>query len=226
LSGFPYVDYHPSFPYSVFLAPGGAQYNLPQVYWKAIGTSVDRALAHTYMWNGVYQRTIYPLGQLYDSPKPGDVKRFRQLASAYGATGISWWSWQAASAEGWGSINAPAPVVAAPPTPAFPTLGRGSHGDVVVWAQEHLLAAGQPVKVNGTYDAATEQAMRNLQTAGGLPVTGQADLATWPVLLRYQPAPVDWSNGGKAASLRRLGGGGPASARLRAVRNELRGKRH
>jgi hypothetical protein len=226
LSGFPYVDYHPSFPYSVFLAPGGAQYNLPQVYWKAIGTSVDRALGHTYTWNGVYQRPIYPLGQLYDNPKPADVKRFRQLASAYGATGISWWSWQSASAQGWAAINAAAPVAAAPPTAAFPTLGRGSRGDVVVWAQQHLLAAGQAVKVNGTYDAATEQAVRNFQTAAGLPVTGQADLATWPLLLRYQPAPVDWANGGKAASLRRQGPGGPASARLPAVRNELRGVAH
>ncbi|MBS1879767.1 MAG: hypothetical protein JST31_09655, partial [Actinobacteria bacterium] len=40
LSGFPYVDYHPAFPYSVFLGPGGAQYNQPQMYWKAIETSV------------------------------------------------------------------------------------------------------------------------------------------------------------------------------------------
>ncbi len=37
LSSFPYVDYHPSFPYSVFLGKGGARFNLPQVYWHAIG---------------------------------------------------------------------------------------------------------------------------------------------------------------------------------------------
>src|SRR3954452_13826313 len=36
LTSFPYVDYHPRLPYSVFLAPGAAQANLPQVYWKAI----------------------------------------------------------------------------------------------------------------------------------------------------------------------------------------------
>ncbi|HWN73409.1 MAG TPA: hypothetical protein VNN15_06345, partial [Solirubrobacterales bacterium] len=40
LAGFPYVDYHPSFPYSVFFGPGGAQFNQPQMYWKTIGTSV------------------------------------------------------------------------------------------------------------------------------------------------------------------------------------------
>jgi hypothetical protein len=221
LTGFPYVDYHPSFPYSVFLAPGAAQYNLPQVYWKAIGTSVDRALGHTYTWNGLYQRPIFPLGQLYDNPKPADVKRFRQLSAAYGATGLSWWSWQSASSAGWDAIQAPVAPVTAPSNAAYPNLGRGSRGDVVVWAQQHLLAAGQLLKVNGTYDAATEQAVRNFQTASILPVTGQVDLATWPLLLRYQPAVVDWANGARVARLRGGARNGPASARLRAVRNEL-----
>ena len=41
LTSFPYVDYHPRLPYSVFLGPGGAQANLPQVYWKDIGGTVD-----------------------------------------------------------------------------------------------------------------------------------------------------------------------------------------
>ena len=47
LAGFPYIDYHLSFPYSVFLGPNGAQYNLPQMYWADIGTTVsDRVLTH------------------------------------------------------------------------------------------------------------------------------------------------------------------------------------
>jgi hypothetical protein len=36
LSSFPYVDYHPAFPYSVFLGQGGAQSNVPQLYWYAM----------------------------------------------------------------------------------------------------------------------------------------------------------------------------------------------
>ena len=44
LAAFPYVDFHPAFPFSVFLGPGGAQYNLPQLYWKTIGDSVDDGL--------------------------------------------------------------------------------------------------------------------------------------------------------------------------------------
>src|SRR5262245_51810815 len=43
LASFPYTDYHPALPFSVFLGPGGAQYNVPQLYWKAIGTTVDAA---------------------------------------------------------------------------------------------------------------------------------------------------------------------------------------
>ncbi len=39
LTSFPYVDYHPALPYSVFLGPGGARYNLPQLYWHTIGVT-------------------------------------------------------------------------------------------------------------------------------------------------------------------------------------------
>jgi hypothetical protein len=34
LASFPYVDYHPSFPYSVFLGPGGASARLPAVGYE------------------------------------------------------------------------------------------------------------------------------------------------------------------------------------------------
>ena len=64
LAGFPYVHYHPAFPYSVFLGPGGAQFNLPQMYWRAIGTTVSRVYSTTYLYNRVYGRPIHPLGQV------------------------------------------------------------------------------------------------------------------------------------------------------------------
>ena len=64
LSSFPYVDEHPDFPYSVFLGPGGANYNLPQMYWRDIGTSVPQVYAHTYADNVIYRRPIRPLGQV------------------------------------------------------------------------------------------------------------------------------------------------------------------
>jgi Putative peptidoglycan binding domain len=222
LAAFPYVDYHRGFPYSVFLGPGGAQANVPQVYWRAIGTSVDSAVAHTYAWNELYRRPIFPLGQLYGDPPPSEIQRFRHLTAARGASGVSWWSWQSASARGWTAIGSALDPLAGPPAPpSYPTLERGSRGDVVVWAQQHLITAGQTVRVDGVYSGATEQAVRSYQTAQGLLNTGRIDPATWTALLRYQPAPAPWSEAARAAGSRRQGPNGPRSAKLRARRNEL-----
>jgi hypothetical protein len=224
LASFPYVDYHPSLPYSVFLGPDGAQYNAPQVYWKAIGTSVDTALAHTYLWNSVYGRQIFPLGQLYDNPSTADVQRFRALSAGYGAPGVSWWSWQSASSAGWTAIAPPSPAPVVPPPAGYPLLKSGSKGDVVLWAQEHLMSAGQAISPTGTFDSATVNAVKSFQTANGLPVTGQADAATWPALLRLAPAPVVW-NAKKSASASAARAGsprnGPSSAFLPAKRYEI-----
>src|SRR5204862_7653953 len=79
LTSFPYVDYHPSFPYSVFLAPGAAQANLPQVYWRDIGGSVDAVSAKTVAQNRVYGAPIAPLGQAYGGVAPADMLRFRAI---------------------------------------------------------------------------------------------------------------------------------------------------
>jgi len=203
LSGFPYVDFHRSFPYSVFLGPGGAQANLPQVYWKAIGTSVDSAVSHTYTWNELYQRPIFPLGQLYQDPSPSDVKRFRQLVSLHGATGVSWWSWQSAARRGWDAVGAMVePLAGPPPAPAYPTLAKGARGDVVLWGQEHLAAAGQPVGPSGLFDAATQLAVSSFQASEGLPVTGKLDPATWPTLLDRSPVVPDWTERARPSALR------------------------
>jgi hypothetical protein len=220
LASFPYVDYHPSLPYSVFLGPNGAQYNAPQVYWKAIGTSVDTALAHTYEWNSVYGRQIFPLGQLYDNPSSADVQRFRALSAGYGAPGVSWWSWQSASSAGWQAIAPPAPTAVLPPSPGYPLLRSGSKGDVVLWAQEHLMSAGQTVSPTGSFDSATVNAVRSFQTANALPVTGQVDAGTWPALLRLPPAPVAW-NSRKASAAGAGRRNGPRSAFLHAKRYEI-----
>jgi hypothetical protein len=224
LASFPYVDYHPSLPYSVFLGPNGAQYNVPQVYWKAIGTSVDTALAHTYEWNSIYGRQIFPLGQLYNNPPTADIQRFRALSAGYGAPGVSWWSWQSASSAGWAAIAPPQPATVVPPPVGDPLLKSGSKGDVVLWAQEHLESAGQPVTTSGTFDSATVSAVSNFQTANGLPVTGQVDANTWPALLRYAPAPVSWTT--KKAARASLASthprrNGPRSAFLHAKRYEI-----
>lgn len=212
LAAFPYVDYHPSFPYSVFLGPSGAQFNVPQAYWREIGGGVDAVVDHTYRFNRPYGRTIAPLGQTYNSPPSTDITRFRQLAAAEGATGLSWWSWQHTDAAGWGAVGQPIGPLATAPAPDYALIAKGKKGDIVVWAQQHLRGAGQTgISTDGNFGAGTETAVRNFQTSAGLPVTGQIDTATWQALLKHPPAKAKWAVTRSA----------PTTAKLPAVRYEI-----
>jgi hypothetical protein len=224
LAGFPYVDYHPAFPYSVFLGPGGAQYNVPQMYWVDIGTTVEGVYAHTYAFNRPYQRQIAPLGQVYNSPPANDIRRFRQLSGVYGAPGISWWDWQEATWGAWHALSqATAPARNFTPDTSLASLGRGAQGDLVVWAQEHLVKAGQRVTIDGAFGPGTTAAVKRFQRASGLSADGLIGTATWHALLRYAAATVRWTSGG--ARIARVAGGGtlppPKSASLPAKRYEI-----
>jgi Putative peptidoglycan binding domain len=190
LTSFPYVDYHPALPYSVFLGPGGAQYNLPQLYWKTIGTTVDAGYAHTWVWNRIYDRAILPLGQVYLNPKPGQIRRFRALAMSHGFEGVSWWSWQSARKRQWKAVGAPVSPATVTPYQSYPFLRLGSKGDFVAWAQQLLAGAGFSVPITGYYLASTQSAVSAFQAANGLPQTGNLDVPTWPVLLQSDPVPV------------------------------------
>ncbi len=240
LTSFPYVHYHPGFPYSVFMAPGGATFNLPQVYWKTIGTSVDTSLQITYQYNGVYETPVYPLGQTYDGTAAADVRRFRQLSAGYGATGLSWWVWDFASASDWTAVGADVDAIEPLDSPRYPTLKAngaktGSRGDLVVLAQEHLNGAGATIKVDGDYGPGTASAVREYQSSKGIDPTGVIDELTWPTLLerrrrrrtgcrsrgrrRRRPRGARRAGGGRGR--RAADGQRPASAGLRARRNEI-----
>ena len=227
LAGFPYVDYHPGFPYSVFLGPGGAQYNQPQMYWKSIQTSVGAVYAHTYLYNRVFQRPIYPIGQTYEAPRLKDIRRFRRYAINYGASGVSWWSWQETSAAEWstlgGSVNR---IGGFTPGTELPLLKRGSRGDLVVWAQEHLIAAGQDLPVTGLFRSQTRSAVLAFQQQKGLLADGMIGTATWRALLEYTPVRVLWGSDTYTRSARALaarpgGADAPLSASLPARENEI-----
>jgi Putative peptidoglycan binding domain len=228
LAGFPYVDYHPAFPYSVFLGPGGAQYNTPQMYWRDIGTSVDAVYAHTYDFNRIYGRRIAPLGQVYENPPASQIVRFRSISFSYGATGVSWWDWQEATAQGWRALAAPTGRIAGyTASTATPLLKKGITGDLVVWAQEHLLSAGYSIPVDGGFGAKTLSAVKAFQSARGLTADGIVGPATWTALLRYSPASVLWAKGGAHTSRTTRSAGGrlvlptPKNARLHAKRDEI-----
>jgi hypothetical protein len=228
LAGFPYVDYHPGYPYSVFLGPGGAQYNQPQMYWKAIGTSVRGVYEHTYLYNRVWERPIYPLGQTYGDPGRKQIKLFRRFAINYGGLPPSWWSWQETSTREWGALGAQTagPVVGYRPVTAHPLVKRKSKGDLVVWAQEHLVSAGQTqLPITGFFGPKTYAATRKFQSQHGLRADGVIGSATWRKLLRYRPVRVMWSapsgrrarvNGRPIATAR-----APLSASLPARRYEI-----
>ena len=152
LASFPYVSYHASFPYSVFLGPGGAQFNAPQMYWKDIGVSVDTVYANTYIANRIYRRPIFPLGQTYGGVSSADLLRFREEAVDYGATGWSFWDWQETTAAGWTTLAAPlAPLTSVTPNTSYPELAKGSKGDQVLWMQEHLASAIPTQETTGIF---------------------------------------------------------------------------
>ncbi|HUB37131.1 MAG TPA: peptidoglycan-binding domain-containing protein [Solirubrobacteraceae bacterium] len=200
LASFPYVYYHTSFPYSVFLGPNGAQFNAPQMYWKDIGNSVDTVYANTYIANRVYGRPIYPLGQTYSHPSNEELLRFREEAVDYGATGLSWWDWQETPASEWTALAAPqAPLTTVVPNPGYTELSQGSKGDPVLWMQEHLATAIPTQATTGIFDATTTANLEQFQTAHGLPPTGKTEAATWQALLALAPVAVNWTGSGPAS---------------------------
>ncbi|MGH2993180.1 MAG: peptidoglycan-binding domain-containing protein [Solirubrobacterales bacterium] len=229
LASFPYVDYHPSFPYSVFLGKGAAQFNVPQMYWKTIGTSVRRIYAHTYEVNAPYERPIFPLGQTYLNVSRKSIIRFRKYARRYDAGGVSWWSWQETRGKEWRWVGKPlkggsqmSRAARARERSGYPALEAGDAGDLVVWAQQHLAAHGHAVEIDGTYSGGTIAAVRGFQSAKALTPSGEIDDATWRALLKREPEPVDWSRvgsppGARAGGVRQI----PDSASLDALRFEL-----
>jgi peptidoglycan hydrolase-like protein with peptidoglycan-binding domain len=197
LASFPYVYYHTSFPYSVFLGPNGAQFNAPQMYWKAIGNSVDTTYANTYISNRAYGRPIFPLGQTYEAPSSADLLRFRDEAALYSASGISFWDFQETPASGWQALAQPlAPLTSVTPNPSWSELSQGSKGDPVLWMQEHLASAIPTQATTGIFDATTTTNLEQFQSSHGIAPSGHTEAATWQALLALPPVAVDWTGGG------------------------------
>ena len=115
------------------------------MYWKTIGTSVRAVYEHTYLYNRIWGHPIYPIGQTYEAPGNGGLRLFRRFAASYGGLAPSWWDWQETDGAEWGALGAAAALRPLPgyrPEVAHPLLKTGAKGDMVVWAQEHLVAAG------------------------------------------------------------------------------------
>jgi peptidoglycan hydrolase-like protein with peptidoglycan-binding domain len=197
LASFPYVWDHPSFPYSVFLGPGGAQYNAPQMYWKDIGQSVDTVYANTYIANRIYGRPIFPLGQTYGGVSAAELLRFREEAVDYGAPGVSFWDWQESGSSDWSTLASPlAPLASVTPNAEYPELKSGNKGDDVLWMQEHLATAVPTQETTGIFGSQTLADVEAFQTAHAIAASGVVEAATWTALLALPPVAVDWTGGG------------------------------
>jgi hypothetical protein len=227
LAGFPYVDYHPAFPYSVLLGPGGASFNQPQMYWKAIGASVRGVYEHTYRYNRIWGRPIYPIGQTYEGPSNGALRLFRRFAASFGHLRPSWWDWQETNGTEWRALGARAaarPLTAYRINVVHPLLKIKSKGDMVVWAQERLVSAGAELPVTGLFGPQTRAAVRAFQEAHGLPSSGVIGTETWQALMSYEPYRVQWSGTAArpgALAARARPARRPLSASLPARRDEI-----
>lgn len=189
-TSFAYPDFHPTIPYSVFLAPGGAQWNLPQMYFWAFKVAIPQVFYHTYTLNQIYQRPIHPLGQTYGRVPYSQALLFRKYATRYRARGYSWWVWHETRPRTWKALKATVPKVPRRPLLPYPLLRQGYKSDMVRWCKLKLNAAGAKLSTGLSYDAKMTAAVSAFQAARGLPVTGQIDAATWPVLQAVEIPPI------------------------------------
>ncbi len=189
-TSFAYPDFHPTVPYSVFLGPGGAQWNLPQMYFKAFGSRIRSVYYKTYSLNQIYQRKIHPLGQTYSGVRYRSVVEFRRNAKRYRTRGYSWWVWHHTRSDAWRGLRRRLGRVGRKPATSYPLLRRGSKGDLVRWGKLKLNAAGATLSLNSNFDRPMANAVVVFQQQRGLPATGQLDALTWPVLQSVDlPAP-------------------------------------
>ncbi|MBV9412692.1 MAG: hypothetical protein JO148_13945, partial [Acidimicrobiia bacterium] len=96
------------------------------VYWLNRDPGTDTANAMQFLAR--YGKPIMPVGQAYDGgpeggrpgvPPPAELLKFMAVAQQYGATAVSFWSWQHANPAAWVAIK-DGPSFLPPPKPATP----------------------------------------------------------------------------------------------------------
>lgn len=200
LAGQAEVLEHPTFPYSVFLGPGGFNFDLPQMYWLELHLSVTAAYAATIGSNTIYGRPVLPVGQLYGAPEAAEVARFRSLAGAYGLFGVSFFDLESAQ-PGQIATFATAPPHFSRRTANLPVLRAGADGDEIVWAQELLNGANAHLPVGGFFGAQTSRALAHFQSRHHLHANGVLGPATWRALLRQHAREPSWTAGPPTSAL-------------------------
>jgi peptidoglycan hydrolase-like protein with peptidoglycan-binding domain len=192
LAGQAEVAEHPTFPYSVFLGPGGFDLDMPQVYWRDLGLSVSAALSASIGESAWYGRAIAPVGQLYGGVSASELTAFVEEASSDRAAGLSFFDLEAQAPSALAAALA-APVPKKRRRVKLATVRPGADGDEVLWAQEHLDGAGARLPIGGYYGAQTARAVASFQRRRRLRASGMLDDGTWRALLKVRPRIPSWA---------------------------------
>lgn len=198
MTSFPYVDYHGPFPYSAFFTgPDAANFNVPQVYWKAFRTSAAKAVERTVRWNRIFGVPMALLGSTYMRESRAEITAFRCAAQNAGIQGVSWWDWQETRAFQWSALGNPLTcrtTASLPTSTRYPVFGPRSRGDHVRRLQQLLKQVGMPVPVDGVFGSRTAAGLAQYRTQRGLAQSSVTDDGTWADLLAV--------TGAQATSLR------------------------
>ena len=187
MTSFAYADLHGPFPYTGFFSgPDAANFNMPQVYWKAFRTSGAKAIERTIRWNRIFGVPIALLGSTYMRESRAEITAFRCAAQAAGVQGVSWWDWQETRPFQWSALGntlACRTTASLPTTSKYPAFGLRARGDVVRRFQQLLRSVGVLVPVDGVFGTGTASGMAAYRTARGLAQSPLTDDGIWADLL-------------------------------------------
>jgi len=187
LASFPYVSYHPSFPYSVFLGRAGAVRRAADVLegHRRLGrhrlcetrTSPTASTGARYSRSADLRRR---LGHRNPALPRGGGRLRRPRHLLLGLAG-----------NGHGRLDRAddplEPLTTSPPTSPTRTRQR-EKGDQVLWMQEHLASAIPSQVTTGKFESQTAANLEAFQTARGIAASGVTTAPTWEALLALPPS--------------------------------------
>ena len=163
----------------------------PMVYW--LNRQPDTDVAGALVWLSQFGKPVIPIGQAYDgapeggrpgAPHPDEIRRFIATAEQYGATGVSFWSWQHATPEIFHAIGL---------APEFnvPVDGNAVRPGQARVLQNLMRGLDEPaVPVTGRWDPPMEKYVAAYQEAANIPASGKLDGPTRQAMLQIVPPPI------------------------------------
>jgi hypothetical protein len=163
----------------------------PMIYW--LNNDPTAVVNSTFDRLAPLGKPIMPIGQAYDGfaeggpagvPGRGSIHQFMSAVADRGGTGVSFWSWQHATAEVWQAVQDAALF-------QIPVGQQGGFRTDQVRAFQVLLnSLGFATPVTGAWGPETDVALRAFQSASHLPLTGIVDVMTREMLLRPIAPPL------------------------------------